>query len=30
VEIKPILDTENKTAILGMELALSAFGQRII
>ena len=30
VEINPILDTENKTAILGMELALSAFGQRII
>jgi arginase len=30
VEINPILDAQNQTAILGTELALSAFGQRII
>jgi arginase len=30
VEINPILDTQNQTATLGAELALSAFGQRII
>ena len=30
VEINPILDTQNQTAILGTELALSAMGQRII
>jgi arginase len=30
VEINPILDTENQTAILGVELALSAMGMRII
>ena len=30
VEINPILDTQNQTAILGTELALSALGMRII
>jgi arginase len=30
VEINPILDTQNQTAILGTELVLSAMGQRII
>ena len=30
VEINPILDTQNQTALLGAELVLSAFGQRII
>jgi arginase len=30
VEINPILDAQNQTATLGTELALSAFGQRII
>jgi arginase len=30
VEINPILDTQNQTAILGAELILSALGQRII
>ena len=30
VEINPILDAQNQTAVLGVELALSAFGQRII
>jgi arginase len=30
VEINPILDSQNQTAILGVELALSAVGQRII
>ncbi len=30
VEVNPILDTQNQTAILGTELALSAMGQRII
>ena len=30
VEINPILDIQNQTAILGTELALSAMGQRII
>jgi arginase len=30
VEINPILDIQNQTAILGAELALSAFGQRIL
>ena len=30
VEINPILDTQNQTALLGAELVLSAFGQGII
>ena len=30
VEINPILDAQNQTAMLGTELVLSAFGQRII
>ena len=30
VEINPILDSQNITAILGAELALSAMGMRII
>jgi arginase len=30
VEINPILDVQNQTAILGAELALSAMGKRII
>ena len=30
VEINPILDAQNQTAQLGVELALSAFGQRIL
>ena len=30
VEVNPILDTQNQTAILGTELALSAVGMRII
>jgi arginase len=30
VEVNPILDTQNQTAILAVELALSAVGQRII
>src|SRR5205807_2359262 len=30
VEINPILDNQNQTAVLGTELALSAMGQRII
>jgi arginase len=30
VEINPILDSQNQTAILGTELALSALGMRII
>ena len=30
VEINPILDTQNQTAILGTELALSALGMRIL
>jgi arginase len=30
VEVNPILDTQNQTAILATELALSAVGQRII
>ena len=30
VEVNPILDSQNQTAILGVELALSAFGQGII
>jgi arginase len=30
VEINPILDTQNQTAILGSELAMSAMGMRII
>ena len=29
VEVNPILDTENQTAELAVELALSAFGKRI-
>ena len=30
VEVNPILDNQNQTAILGTELALSALGQRIL
>lgn len=30
VEVNPILDAQNQTAILGVELVASAFGQRII
>jgi len=30
VEVNPILDVQNQTALLAAELALSAFGQRII
>ena len=30
VEINPILDAQNQTAQLGVELALSAFGMRIL
>ena len=30
VEVNPILDSQNQTATLAVELALSAFGQRII
>jgi arginase len=30
VEVNPILDAQNQTAILAAELALSAVGQRII
>jgi arginase len=30
VEINPVLDSQNQTAVLGAELALSAFGQQII
>ena len=30
VEVNPILDDRNMTAILGVELALSALGQKII
>lgn len=30
VEVNPILDTQNSTAILGAELALSALGQQIL
>ena len=30
VEINPILDSQNQTAVLGVELALSAFGMRIV
>ena len=30
VEVNPILDVQNTTATLGMELALSALGQRIL
>jgi arginase len=30
VEVNPILDVQNGTAILAAELALSAVGQRII
>jgi arginase len=30
VEVNPILDTQNQTAILGTELALSALGQQIL
>jgi arginase len=30
VEINPILDVQNQTAVLGVELALSAMGKRII
>jgi arginase len=30
VEINPVLDVQNQTAILGAELVLSALGQRIL
>ena len=30
VEVNPVLDIQNATAILGTELALSALGQKII
>ncbi len=30
VEVNPILDSQNQTAMLGVELARSAFGQEII
>ena len=30
VEVNPVLDTHNMTAQLGVELALSAFGQQIL
>ncbi len=30
VEVNPVLDTANRTAILGVELALSALGKRIL
>ena len=30
VEVNPILDDRNTTAILGVELALSALGQKIL
>jgi arginase len=30
VEINPILDSQNQTAVLGVELALSALGMRIL
>jgi arginase len=30
VEVNPILDIQNQTAILAVELALSALGQRIL
>ena len=30
VEVNPVLDTHNLTAQLGVELALSAFGQQIL
>jgi arginase len=30
VEINPILDSQNQTAVLGTELVLSAMGMRII
>ena len=30
VEINPILDVQNQTAVLGTELVLSALGRRII
>ena len=30
VEINPMLDVQNQTAVLGAELVLSALGQRII
>jgi arginase len=30
VEVNPILDTQNQTAVLASELALSAVGMRII
>ena len=30
VEVNPILDSQNQTAILAVELVASAFGQRII
>jgi len=30
VEVNPILDRENATALLAVELVASAFGQRIL
>ena len=30
VEVNPILDVQNETAILAVELATSAFGQKIL
>jgi len=30
VEINPILDEHNRTALLGVELVLSALGQKIL
>jgi arginase len=30
VEVNPVLDTQNRTAELAVQLVLSAFGQRII
>ena len=30
VEVNPVLDTANRTAHLGVELVMSAFGKRIL
>jgi len=30
VEVNPVLDQANRTAVLGVELVLSAFGKRIL
>jgi arginase len=30
VEVNPVLDTANRTALLGVELVLSAMGKRIL